>query len=162
MNSFWVNLKKAAEVCKSNNSHRMKLKISESAVQLFDASRNSIITFWQQISAEIKYFLLCKLDVHCAFADARLLFQYTHHTLGSNECSQGASPWGAGGTERQTDLLSSHQCSVHLYQHSLSLLCAFILHHTEASHRAAFILSKLQKGTWHRDDNFRSWQTSSR
>lgn len=69
----------------------------------------------------------------------------THHTLGGDECSQGASPWGAGGAERQTDLLSSHRRSVHLDQHRLRLLCALVLHHAKSSHGAALILSKLNE-----------------
>lgn len=67
----------------------------------------------------------------------------THHPLGGDECGQGASPWGAGGAERQTDLLSSHQRSVHLDQHRLRLLGALVLHHAKSSHRAALVLSKL-------------------
>lgn len=162
MNSFWLNFNKGrwsvwTQEKPLTGKAKSELRISESVVYLFAASRHNIIALWQQMSSEIKHFLLCELHVHCRLCWCSSLFWYTHHTLGSNEGSQGASPWGAGGTERQTDLLSSHQCSVHLYQHSLSLLCAFIFHHTEAAHRAAFILSKLQKGTSYLENYFGSY-----
>lgn len=72
------------------------------------------------------------------------IFHYTYHTLGGDECSQGASPWGARGAEWQAYFLASHDCTVHLYQDSFRLLRTLILHHTKASDRAALILSKLE------------------